>query len=81
MLVLSRKLGESLVIADNVVVTVLEVRGDRVKLGIAAPVEIPVVRDELLARGFHRPAFPADLAAKQGGQGLTEHAAPDSRVL
>jgi carbon storage regulator len=47
MLVLSRKLNESIVINDNVVVTVLGVQGDRVRLGINAPVEIPVHRQEV----------------------------------
>jgi len=44
MLVLSRKLNESIVINDNVVVTVLRVQDDRVLLGIEAPGEIPVHR-------------------------------------
>ena len=47
MLVLSRKLNESIVINDNVVVTVLSVKGDSVRLGINAPVEIPVHRQEV----------------------------------
>ncbi len=47
MLVLSRKLNESIVINDNVVVTVLGVQGDRVRLGIEAPAEIPVHRQEV----------------------------------
>jgi carbon storage regulator len=47
MLVLSRKLNESIVINDNVVVTVLGVQGDRVRLGIEAPGEIPVHRQEV----------------------------------
>ena len=47
MLVLSRKLNESIVIHDNVVVTVLAVKGDTVRLGIDAPVEIPVHRQEV----------------------------------
>ena len=47
MLVLSRKLNESIVINDNVVVTVLSVQGDRVRLGINAPGEIPVHRQEV----------------------------------
>ncbi len=47
MLVLSRKLNESIVIHDNVVVTVLGVKGDTVRLGINAPVEIPVHRQEV----------------------------------
>ena len=47
MLVLSRKPDESIVIAGNIVVTVVEVRGDRVKLGIDAPREVPVHRREV----------------------------------
>jgi carbon storage regulator len=47
MLVLSRKLNESIVINDKTVVTVLRVRGDNVLLGINAPLEIPVHRQEL----------------------------------
>ena len=47
MLVLSRKLNESIVINDNVVVTVLRVKGDTVRLGINAPGEIPVHRQEV----------------------------------
>jgi carbon storage regulator len=47
MLVLSRKLNQSIVINDKVVVTVLRVRGDNVLLGIDAPLEIPVHRQEV----------------------------------
>jgi carbon storage regulator len=47
MLVLSRKLNESIVINDNVVVTVLGVKGNTVRLGINAPGEIPVHRQEV----------------------------------
>ena len=50
MLVLSRKLMESIHIGDSVVVTVLEVRGNKVRLGIDAPEEIHVLRSELLDR-------------------------------
>lgn len=49
MLVLSRKKNESIVIADNIVVTVVDVRGDKVRLGIEAPREIPVHRSEVHA--------------------------------
>ena len=48
MLVLSRKKSESVVINDDIVVTVVEVRGDKVRLGIQAPREIPVHRKEVL---------------------------------
>ena len=47
MLVLSRGRDESIIIGDNVVVTVVDVRGDKVRLGIDAPVEIPVHRREV----------------------------------
>jgi carbon storage regulator len=47
MLVLSRKCEQSVVIGDNIVVTVLGVDGDRVKLGIRAPREVAVLRKEL----------------------------------
>lgn len=48
MLVLSRKKSESIVINDDIVITVVEVRGDKVRLGIQAPREIPVHRKEVL---------------------------------
>lgn len=48
MLVLSRRVGESIIIGDDVTVTVLEVRGDVVRIGIAAPRSVTVHREELL---------------------------------
>ena len=48
MLVLSRRVGESIVIGDSVTVTVLEVRGDVVRVGIDAPRSVTVHREELL---------------------------------
>jgi len=47
MLVLSRKKNESIVIADNIIVTVVDIRGDKVRLGIAAPESVPVHRQEV----------------------------------
>ncbi len=47
MLALSRKKGEALFINNNIEVTVLEVKGDQVKLGIKAPKEIPIYRSEV----------------------------------
>ena len=47
MLALSRKKGESLIINNNVEITVLEVKGDQVKIGISAPKEVPVYRKEV----------------------------------
>jgi carbon storage regulator len=48
MLVLSRKRDERIVIGDNIVITVIDIRGDKVRLGIEAPVEVPVHRQEVL---------------------------------
>lgn len=48
MLVLSRKKNESIVINDNVVVTIVEVRGDKVRIGIEAPRDVSVHRQEIL---------------------------------
>ncbi len=47
MLILTRKSGESLLIGDNVEVTVLSIRGTQVKLGINAPKEVSVHREEV----------------------------------
>jgi carbon storage regulator len=47
MLVLSRHRDESIIIGDNIVVTIVDVRGDKVRLGIDAPTEIPVHRQEI----------------------------------
>src|SRR5579864_2940021 len=47
MLVLSRKKNESIVINNDVVITVVEIRGDKVRLGIVAPKEVPVHREEV----------------------------------
>ena len=50
MLVLSRKRRESIVIAGNIEVTVLEVRGNKVRLGIKAPSEMPIERPEAVKK-------------------------------
>jgi carbon storage regulator len=50
MLVLTRRVGEEIVIADNIRVTVTAVKGDRVRLGITAPPEVRVDRGEVHAR-------------------------------
>ena len=50
MLVLSRKRGEAITIGNGVTITVLSVQGDKVKLGIVAPSEVPVHRQEIYDR-------------------------------
>jgi len=47
MLALTRKKGESIIIGDNITITVLSTSGDSVKIGIAAPRHIPVNRKEI----------------------------------
>jgi carbon storage regulator len=47
MLVLSRKRDEQIVIADNITITVIDIQGERVRLGIQAPIEIPIHRMEV----------------------------------
>lgn len=47
MLVLSRKPDERVLVGENIRVTVLKVRGNRVRLGIEAPPEVPITREEL----------------------------------
>ncbi|MCL6503676.1 MAG: carbon storage regulator CsrA [Pirellulales bacterium] len=47
MLVLSRQRDESIIIGDNIVITIVDIRGDKVRLGIDAPTEIPVHRQEV----------------------------------
>lgn len=60
MLVLSRHRDESIMIGDNIVVTIVDIRGDKVRLGIQAPTEVPVHRQEvyeaiLRERNLNRP--------------------------
>ena len=47
MLVLSRKKNESIVINDNIVVTVVDIRGDKVRLGFDAPKDVPIHRRDV----------------------------------
>lgn len=47
MLVLSRKKNESIVINDDITIVVVEIRGDKVRLGVEAPKEVPVHRQEV----------------------------------
>jgi len=50
MLALSRKKNEALIINNNIEITVLEIKGEQVKLGISAPREVPVYRKEVYAQ-------------------------------
>jgi len=55
MLVLSRKKNESIVINNDITVTVVEIRGDKVRIGIVAPKEIPVHRQEVYEQIHGKP--------------------------
>lgn len=66
MLVLSRKCGEAIVIADDITVTVLEVKGGRVKLGLIAPGDATIHRAEVYAKIMHCPPAGAYAEAALG---------------
>lgn len=50
MLALSRKKNEAIIINNNIEITILEVKGDQVKIGVTAPREVPVYRKEVYAQ-------------------------------
>ncbi len=58
MLVLSRKKNESIIIDGSITVTVVEIRGDKVRLGISAPRDIPIHREEIYDRIHGEPVSP-----------------------
>lgn len=62
MLALTRKKGESLMINNNVEVTILEIRGDQIKLGISAPKDVSIYRKEvyLQIQEENKAAFDSD---------------------
>lgn len=67
MLVLSRKKNESIVINDDISIVVVEIRGDKVRLGVEAPKEVPVHRREVYdaikrAENEQQPAGDVDIA-------------------
>jgi carbon storage regulator len=63
MLVLSRKKNESIVINNDIIITVVEIRGDKVRLGIEAPKDVPVHRQEVY-EAIHGVKAPAPAATK-----------------
>jgi carbon storage regulator len=72
MLVLSRKKNESIVINNDITVTVVEIRGDKVRLGIVAPKEVPVHRQEVYD-AIHGKAEEATPAAAVAGKSAETH--------
>ena len=65
MLALSRKKNEALVINNNIEITILEVKGDQVKIGITAPKEVPIYRKEVYVQiqEANKDALTADASA------------------
>ena len=57
MLALTRKKGEALVINNNIEITVLEIRGDQIKIGISAPKDVPIYRKEVYLQIQHERNF------------------------
>jgi carbon storage regulator len=63
MLVLSRKANESIYVGENIVIRVLRVEGNKVRIGIEAPADVPILRDEL------QPHEDSPLAGRVAGAG------------
>lgn len=72
MLVLTRRLDESLVINDNIVITILAVEGDKVKIGVSAPREVPVLRQELWTAMHEQQKIAQHLATGEVPEGFEE---------
>ena len=66
MLVLGRKSNESLMIGDDIVVTILEVDGDKVKIGIQAPAQVRILRQELFKAAKEDDLQAANLTLETG---------------
>jgi carbon storage regulator len=65
MLVLSRKLGEKIYINENICITVVDIDRGKIRLGIEAPRDVPIFRQELLAKGVPAPGVPDPAAARK----------------
>jgi carbon storage regulator len=67
MLVLSRKLNESIIIGDRIKITVVGLRGNQVRLGIEAPGDVTIMRQELLDADERSGASDTPVAARRDG--------------
>jgi carbon storage regulator len=71
MLVLSRKKNESIVINNDITIVVVEIRGDKVRLGVEAPKEVPVHRREVYD-AIHRHSDENGAASNESGTDATK---------
>lgn len=72
MLVLSRKKNESIVINDDITIVVVEIRGDKVRLGVEAPKEVPVHRREVFDAIRRNEAASVDRTRESSASGTAE---------
>ncbi len=79
MLVLSRQRDESIIIGDNIVVTIVDIRGDKVRLGIQAPSEVPVHRREVF-EAIQRENLRTGQIGRQDADGLRPVKLPQLRL-
>ncbi len=72
MLILARRIGESIIVADQIEISIIDIKGDQVKLGITAPAEVKVYRREVYAaiQAENRAAAAASPDALHGLEGL-----------
>ena len=70
MLALSRKKGEALIINNNIEVTILEIKGDQVKIGIGAPKEVPIYRKEVYVQSQEANKVAAEVDGLDALKGL-----------
>ena len=83
MLILTRKIGESIIVGDNIRVVVLEVRGRQIRLGIEAPPEIVVLREEIAQRLVNDNLLAANFNYREAAEAVREfpQAANGGRAL
>jgi carbon storage regulator len=80
-LILTRRVGENVIVGDDIVISVLEVRGDAVRIGVQAPRSVSVHREEVwleLQRANEKAASPDDAAVAELGSAVANQKADNS---